>query len=271
MEDNDMRWVLGGLILLAVAGGAWLFRDLLLPPEPAPVAAPAATEPPSPAPKSLEPLHPVEPIEPRGEGGTLVPLPDLDESDEYFAMALEDAFGDSLVELLAADLLIERTVGTVDSLGRGRVPERIRPVGRLPGSFQVDGTGGDAGYTLSTRNYARYDDIVRTLETADLATLVDTYRRFYPLMQEAYQLLGYPNGHFNDRVIEVLDLLLETPSPSGPVELKREHVLYEYRDPALEDLAAGQKILIRMGPENAARVRPVLEALRRELASPTRD
>ena len=148
-----MRWVLAGLILLVLAGGAWLFRDVWLPPEPPPLELPAAAPPPEPA-RDLGPLHPVEPIQPRSEGGALIPLPDLDDSDEYFALALEDVFGSGLVELLASDLLIERTVGTVDNLGRGRVPERIRPIGRLPGAFVVDGTGGDVGFMLSARNCA---------------------------------------------------------------------------------------------------------------------
>ncbi len=270
MEDNDMRWVLGGLILLLLAGGAWLFRDVLVPPEAPPAEVPVEAPPPPPA-RDLGPLHPVEPIEPRGASGELIPLPDLDESDEYFAIALEDVFGSGLEDLLANDLLIERTVGTVDNLARGRVPERIRPIGRLPGTFLVDGTGGDVGYMLSPRNFARYDDVVLLLENADMAALVDTYRRFYPLLQEAYQLLGYPDGHFNDRVVEVIDLLLDTPEPTGPIELVREHVLYEYRDPNLEALAAGQKMLIRMGPEHAARVRTILAELRRELASQAQD
>jgi hypothetical protein len=48
-------------------------------------------------------------------------------------------------------------------------------------------------------------------------------------------------------------------------------VLYEYADPALRSLSAGQKILIRMGSENASRVKAKLRELRKRLvAAPPR-
>lgn len=264
MENNDARWMVGGLIVIGLLAGAWLFRDLILPPPEAPPEPAVIEAPPEPA-RPMEPLYPVEPIEPKSEGGELIPLPPLDESDEYFALALVDVFGNGLEELLASELLVERTVGTIDNLGRGRVPERIRPIGRLPGSFQVDGTGGDVGYMLSPRNYDRYEQVISILENANVADMVETYRRFYPLLEEAYAMLGYPDSHLNDRVVEVIDLMLATPEPSGPVHLVRETVLYQYRDPALEALASSQKMLLRMGSANARRVKKVLRELRAEL------
>ena len=266
MDNNDTRWIVGGLIVVSLAAGAWLFRDVFVPPEPE--APPPAIVETAPEPeKPLEPLHPVEPIELRNEGGELIPLPALEESDEYFALALIDVFGAGLGDYLASELLIERTVGTVDNLSRERVPERIRPLGRLPGSFQVDGTGGDVGYMLSTRNFERYEPWIVLLENASVENMVDTYRRFYPLLEEAWLMLGYPDSHFNDRVVDVIDLMLETPEPAGPVELVRETVLFQYRDPDLEALASSQKLLLRMGNDNARRVKKVLREIRAELAS----
>jgi hypothetical protein len=266
MEDNDTRWLLLGLIVVALAAGAWLFRDAWMPPEtaaPEPVSPePAATLPD----KRLEPLDPVEPLRQRDEGGELVPLPPLDESDEYFALELLGIFGTQLQSMLVNELLVERTVGTVDNLPRDRVPERIRPLGRLPGSFLVEPDGEDL-FLLSPRNFERYDDLVTMFEDASPEEMIATYRRFYPLFNEAYRMLGYPDGHFNDRVIEVIDLLLATPEPEGPVGLVREHVLFAYADPELEALASGQKILVRMGNENARRVKAVLSTLRDALTA----
>lgn len=271
MESGNLRWIVFAVMIAAVAGAAWLFRDAWLPqpsdapPAPAPIAAPPS----GPTESRLEPIYPVPPIEAADTGGELVPLPPLDDSDEYFRLALLDLFGSELDELLVADLLIERSVGSVDNLPRERVPEKIRPLGRLPGTFAVDGTGGDVGYLLSTRNYERYEEVVSLLEAADVNDLVDTYRRFYPLLNEAYVLLGYPDAHFNDRVVEVLDALLATPEPEGPVELVREHVLFAYRDPELEALSSGQKMLIRMGNDNARRVKQVLRGIRDEVTTLT--
>jgi len=79
--------------------------------------------------------------------------------------------------------------------------------------------------------------------------------------------LGYPDGYFNDRAVAVIDQLLATPQPAEPVRLVRPHVLYEFADPKLEALSSGQKLLIRMGPDNAARVKTVLAELRTRIAS----
>ena len=101
---------------------------------------------------------------------------------------------------------------------------------------------------------------------ADPDALVDLYRRYYPRLQAAYVDLGYPDGYFNDRVIEVIDHLLETPDSTAPASLVRPHVLYEFADPELEALSAGQKLLIRMGPENATRSKAALAQLRERIA-----
>jgi hypothetical protein len=63
--------------------------------------------------------------------------------------------------------------------------------------------------------------------------------------------------------------LLATPQPSGPIELERPNVMYTYADPALEARPAGQKLLLRMGPDNAAALKAKLMELRTLLtASP---
>jgi len=42
-------------------------------------------------------------------------------------------------------------------------------------------------------------------------------------------------------------------------------VLYEFADADLEERSAGQKMMLRMGSGNAARVKDKLRAIRREL------
>jgi hypothetical protein len=59
--------------------------------------------------------------------------------------------------------------------------------------------------------------------------------------------------------------MLAAPSPIGPIEVVQPKVLYRFIDPELQKLSAGQKILIRMGPENAAQLKAVLRRVRREL------
>jgi DUF3014 family protein len=45
----------------------------------------------------------------------------------------------------------------------------------------------------------------------------------------------------------------------------RPKVLYEFEDPELEDFSAGHKMMIRIGPENAAAMKARLREIREEL------
>jgi hypothetical protein len=116
--------------------------------------------------------------------------------------------------------------------------------------------------TLDPKNFERYKPMVTVISQIDARQLGAIYVHYYPLFQQAYQNLGYPTGYFNDRLVQVIDLLLETPQPSGPIQLVRPNVMYTFADPSLEARPAGQKLLIRMGPENAAAIEAKLKELR---------
>ena len=267
MTDTNSRWLIPLLLALGAAAGLGYFwletRDT--GPETVTVPVPPPAEPEE-APDTDEPRYPVAPSMPgRVAGGDLTPLPALDESDRYFELAMVDVFGSGIDDMLADTALIEKIVASVDNLTRPLVAERIRPISGVDGPFSADGQDGSGQFTLNPSNYRRYDFLVNLLATADIDGLVATYRRFYPLFQEAYVNLGYPDGYFNDRAVEVIDHLLETPDVDDPVELVRPHVLYEYADPALEERSSGQKLLLRIGPEHRVRVMQFLEELRDEL------
>jgi hypothetical protein len=53
----------------------------------------------------------------------------------------------------------------------------------------------------------------------------------------------------------------------GEVPSTRPWVRYEFADPKLEALSAGQKMLVRMGSDNARRLKAVLAELRRRVAT----
>jgi len=264
VDNTEIKWLVALLLAAAAAALAWYFWDDVSPPAPVQQQAPVAEAEPA------EPLHPIEPLSVTPGEGELVELPPLEESDSYFALALLDIFGADLEPLLADEALIDKSVATVDNLTRSRVAEKIRPLGRLPGNFVVVAEGDNGPFYLSPENYARYDSLVNMVTGANADELEATYRRFYPLMQEAFAQLGYPDGYFNDRVIAVIDHLLATPEPEAPLRLLQPHVLYEFADPQLEALSGGQKLLIRMGPDHAARIRTVLEDFRTRIAKAPR-
>jgi hypothetical protein len=264
VDDNEIKWLIALLVAAAAVAAAWFFLDGSRPPPAEPAAARqeapiADTEP-------AEPLHPVEPLSVEPVDGEVVELPPLEESDRYFALELIDLFGPDLETMLADEALIDKSVATVDNLTRSKIAEKIRPVGSLPGRFVVSAAGDNGSFYLSTDNYDRYTAMVDMVTEADVDGVVAAYRRFYPLLQQAYAQLGYPDGYFNDRAVEVIDQLLTTPEPEEPIRLVQPHVLYEFEDPDLEALSSGQKLLIRMGPEHAARVKAFLTELRARIA-----
>ena len=195
-----------------------------------PIAEPAAETPGTVVPETVEDAGPAFPVPSelpeRDPPDELMPLPALDDSDRYFELSLADILGSGIGELLVDSALIEKFVATIDNLPRSTVAERIRPVGRLGRPFTADGQDGSGEFMLNPANYDRYDLLVNMLARADQAALVDTYQRFYPLFQEAFEKLGYPDAYFNDRVVEVIDHLLETPEVDQPVMLVQPNVLY---------------------------------------------
>jgi hypothetical protein len=192
------------------------------------------------------------------------PLPDLDESDEAARAALIEAAGETLIQQhLVPDSLVRKLVTTVDNLPRDRLWMKVRAVPAVEGRFLVTGTD-DEPY-LAEENFARYTPFVQLAEAVDVDALAAAYRRYYPLLQQAYEELGYPGRQFHNRAVEVIDHLLATPEVQGPIRLERPHVLYRFADPELEALSGGQKILVRVGPRNAALLRSKLTELRAAL------
>jgi len=161
--------------------------------------------------------------------------------------------------------IVPRFVATIDNLPRQTVSlsrMAVKPIGGAPDTTQADGR-----ILLRADNATRYQPYLKVMEQVDTQKLVQAYVRYYPLFQKAYQELGYPNGYFNDRLVEVIDHLLAAPDVPAPIALVQPKVLYEFADPALESRSAGQKILMRMGPVNEARVKAKLRDVRRALTA----
>jgi len=213
------------------------------------------------------PVHPIEALQWTGpESGELVSLPELNDIDAFLRLELVNRFGGQMDTLLVTDALIDKIVATIDNLPRSHVAERVRPIGRASGGFTADAQD-DGASVLNESNFDRYRMLVDMFVLADPDSVTDVYRRYYPLLQKAYESLGYPNSYFNDRVVEVIEHLLETPDPQEPLRLVRPHVLYEFENPEFEALSSGQKFLLRMGTENAARTKAALEALRARITN----
>ncbi len=261
-ESNRGGVAVAGVVLLVAAIGGFFYlrqgRDDAAERAPAPPpvvpSAPVEAEP-------AVPAHPIEdaiadaPAEPEAP-----PLPALGESDPAALEALLALIGsDTLPPWLVPEYVIQRTVATIDNLPRAKVPSNVSVVRPTSGALAVEGAG--VKRTLSDANFTRYAPQVAAFENADTATLVAGYVRHYPLFQQAYRELG-TEGYFNDRLVAVIDHLLDAPAVPAPIELVRPKVFWEFADPRLESLSAGHKLMVRLGPDQASRVKAKLRELR---------
>lgn len=231
--------------------------------------APEAAEPAQPDilyPLAETPAAPHEDLgEPRPDADPGPPLPlEVEDGDAALPRLLALLDGKKqLIELFIPDHFIQRFVVTIDNLPNKELPRKQLPVKGVGGLFLIQ--GGNEGERINPYNAQRYTPYVNLAEALGTPELVDLYVRLYPLAQKAFDDLGHPKAYFNDRLITVIDHLLATPEPAEPIFLKRPNVLYQYADPDLEGRSSGQKILLRVGAENRARLKAKLHHLRAEL------
>jgi hypothetical protein len=262
LEDASRRklaWLIAAVVAAAVAAGGWYWYSGRARPvaEPPPVR-PAAPQPAANAAPPIE--HPI-PAE-----GASAALPALNDSDPVVRDSLVGVFGRGTVEqFLVPQSIVRHIVVTVDNLPRHKVNVELRPVkptgGQAVTAAQAEVT------TLGEANFARYAPLARVVQGTDVKALAVVYERLYPLFQQAYGDLGYPGKYFNDRLVEVIDHLLQTPEVPAPIPVVQPKVFWEYADASLENRSAGQKLLIRMGPQNARIIKAKLRAFRAEIAN----
>jgi len=247
------------VLTLAICAGVYYLGTHREPPPP----PPASAAPPAQAPAPTGPRNPI------AAAPAEQPLPALNESDASMRDSLVTVLGAQAVErFLNTEGMVRRIVATVDNLPREEYSQRLDPVRPMPGMPRTTGQGDTLA--LAPDNAARYAPFIDLVTHVDTARLVEIYRRYYPLFQQAYVELGYPNGYFNDRLVEAIDDLLAAPDAPARIGLVTPHVLYEYADPDLDALHSGQKVMVRVAPANAARVKAKLRELRAAVASQPR-
>lgn len=273
MQTNRVLWLSAAATMVVVAAllGWYLYR-VPSPEAPAPAVSEVAPAPPAVVPAAPSIKYPIQ----SAPAAAPQPLPALDQSDAHLSQALTALLGKrSVLSLLQTDGFVRRFVATVDGLPREQAASRLWPVNPTSARFLVAPRRADA--VIDADNALRYTPFVLLIENTNVEQVVSLYTRLYPLFQQAYEELGYPNKYFNDRVVEVIDHLLAAPEPPGPLQVRlvevrgpmqmtRPWVHYEFVDPALESLSTGQKLMVRVGTVNELRLKARLRAVRRALA-----
>jgi Protein of unknown function (DUF3014) len=254
-------WGSAAIVVLGVAGAVFYYRYHAAVPAPPPQVEPAHPAPPPPE-TATEPAirNPVP------AASDNKPLPALNDSDPEVRESLTGLLGArSVSQFLVPENIVRHVVVTVDNLPRKKVAVDLRPVKPTPGGT-VTVTQGDI-VTLGSANFDRYAPLIKVVRNTDMSMLATLYFRMYPLFQQSYEDLGYPGQYFNDRLVEVIDDMLRTPEVAGPIQLTQPKVFYEYADPKLESLSAGQKLMLRMGPANEAVMKDKLREFRKAIVN----
>jgi hypothetical protein len=260
-QASTGSWIAAAIVVIVLIGaGVWLVRRAMQPEEASPpadeMAAPATSR------SAAAPIqHPIAQVEAAPASASTAPLPALDQSDDNVLAALQRLAGDNeLSLLLVRPQIINRIVASIDAMPGRSLGGIMMPARPPKGAFV---TGEMDGQTvIGEANAARYAPYMAIVEQVDPQALVAWYVHAYPLFQQAYEHLGYPHGYFNDRLIVVIDNLLAAPEPATPPALLPSKGQYVFADPALEARSAGQRLLLRTGPANEAKIKARLRTIR---------
>ena len=271
------RFVILAAVIVGIAFAViklYLYQQEEIQPD-VPVAEEVPTEPSPVVAEEPKIQHPVPEVQKPPESEDTAPqvepeppLPTLNDSDDPIKEALGQFLDlKKLKKVLVLEAIINRFVVTIDNLMTRNIPIKYRLIKPAKGKFLVS-KDQDGNEIIDPANYKRYTLYMQIVEKVDTKALANLYIRYYTLVQEAYENLGYPDKYFNDLFIETLDHLIDTPKMREPIKLVRPSVYYKYADPKLEKLSAGQKILLRMGPDNADKVKAKLKELKQALIHP---
>jgi hypothetical protein len=84
------------------------------------------------------------------------------------------------------------------------------------------------------------------------------YRTVSPLLQQAYAEIGFRDVNFDDTLRTAINRVLSVSEVPGPYQLVKPSVMFLYADASIENLSAVNKQLIRLGPDNSAKVKTKL-------------
>ncbi|PCH95575.1 MAG: hypothetical protein COB83_08195 [Gammaproteobacteria bacterium] len=221
------------------------------------------------------------------------PLPSLNNSDDWLKLKLpEITWRQELLTLIVDEDMIRRFVVFTDNFSQGIVAYEHSPfvlpklkfapetdsvsfqnLGQDAESSQESSEGSSLGSSIgkqnvwqwdktSSKRFSLYIDLLRSM---DSESLVQWYSDIKPLIDEAYQELGYEDDFTNtlqDAITRVLDMEL----PKSSMALIQPSVMYKFANPKLEALPDTDKLLLRLGKDNLLVIKSVLLELHEKLA-----
>ncbi|MEI6614118.1 MAG: DUF3014 domain-containing protein [Chrysiogenales bacterium] len=182
---------------------------------------------------------------------------DLDQSDEAVRELIAAAqVPQMLCEWSRQKELLRSVVAAVDNVAQGQSPA-VQLAFLAPGEkFAVIEKNNST--CLDPRSYKRYDALINVFVAIPDETLIFWYRKLLPTLETAFSELGYPGITFSQRLKQAGEQLDQVPVLKGDAPLEKKILSYAFADSNLEDLSPAQKHLLRLGPQNVARIQKKL-------------
>jgi hypothetical protein len=260
------------IIIIVLAVFSWLYVSseqekevIVIPPplakvlevEPEPIIEPEVVIPePEPVVKIIE--EPAAPL-----------LPSLDDSDAWVQEKLPNfTWRKELLKLVINQDMIRRFVVFTDNFAQGNVAYEHSPLVKPSTTFSAKEikNGSTSQWQWdekATHRFSLYVDLLRSL---DSETMVAWYFEMKPLIDQAYEELGYPDDDFTDVLHEAITKVLDMEIPKETLTLERPSVMYRYKNNEIESLDDSKKLLLRLGKENLLVIKSVLLEINERLA-----
>ncbi|MDU0353316.1 DUF3014 domain-containing protein [Paraglaciecola aquimarina] len=215
-------------------------------------------------PEVLEPVEP-EPIpEPVEAPVVIEPIPEpepLDTSDgavKTKLLTLTDY--DAFARLIIDESLLQRFVVMTNTLADENISPSHNVLTNPEQSFRVYRQANKDW--IDPASYKRYTPYVDVLDSIETDSLIELYEEYKPAIKEIFAEISSPNDDFEEKLVEAIDILLDTPEVPVPVEVFTDSVMFKFADERLESLSGPQKQLLRTGPENMRRIKAKLREIK---------
>lgn len=272
--QSSVPWgIIIGIIIVIVAILWFALSEDEVKPVVQPPVIEEVIETPLPEPEIIEPEIVEEPIvEEVIEEEVVEPeslLPTLNESDAWLEEKLPTiTWRKELLKLVIDDDMIRRFVVFTDNFSQGILAYEHSPLIKPTTSFSGREINENGEVIIkwdetSSRRFSLYVDLLRSV---DSETLVSWYFELKPLVDEAYQELGYPEENFTDILQDAITKVLDMEIPKERLELVRPSVMYEFKNEEIEQLDDAEKLMLRLGKENLLVIKSVLLEISEKIA-----
>lgn len=221
-----------------------------------PVAEPIIEEPEPVEQPDVEIPEPIEMPEPEPEPEP-EPLDISDAAIKTAVMALSEM--PEIGQIIVNDDLLRRFVVFTNNLAEQELAENHQFLAVPNATFRVYRQA-DKEW-IDSASFKRYTVYAEALDSMSTDTLIELYQTYKPAITEAYLEIGDPDDDFNDRLLDAIDHLLDTPEIPLPVEVYSDSVMYKFRNERIENLSNPQKQLLRTGPENMRQIKAKLREI----------